>query len=450
MRMIKREKFYGLVINIIFMILSVFLNLLEVDIEIWLKYTLTIYVVSLIVNLFLYKRINCRIFGVFSFFYIILGCLHLSQIFLGYSQEPSSVNIFFTSDIDVVKKSFEYSYLCISFMTLGYYVYTPRRISETTLNMPEKGEKEFIKILFYFLFSYRILLLIRGILIARTYGYSELLDTGSISGVILNFEKAISIIFLIYCCNSKKSLYSWTVIILLTELIYMMTGSRINGVIYMLVLLIFFPRENMKKNNVIKNFGIVLCLGFFISVIVGISNTRNSSSIISFGNLWNNIINENIFLGIVKEFGYTQIDIVRAIQYQNNLETLNGYSYYGSIVTLLPNINGILSSAIEKLYFITPIRKIVPYSYGGSCIAEAFMNFREWGIIFFLPIGMIISKIEYYVINLKYLKIWQSLGLILLVLSIFLWTRGYFFTMVRSAVWGIILYCCLKKVSVRR
>lgn len=412
--------------------------------NLWIKVSLCIYLMALIINSTSIYRLKGKII---SFPFIIYGLyflFHLSQIYFGFINLDDFYCIFTRMDFVSIKKSFNYAYYCIHIMIIVYYLMVKKNGEKSPnidLQVPSM-DKELIRILFYISYLMKLVIQSTWLYIGVKYGYLQLLNSmSSITSLIIMIADIFAIMFLLYCC-SEKNRQVFLIAILILEIIFMASGSRILGITFILLILLLVPyRVNALKKK------IFICLFLLVIIIIlpTISANRLSTSATNIFSL-DFLENSNIIVSIIKEFGMTILNTTVAIANEDKINFLHGLSYTGAISGVLINLGGIFDELLDKMLYTNQLKEYFNYAYGGSSIAEAFINFKYWGIIIFVPVGILISKIDIAIESLGKLQVTKKIFFIALIFETILWTRSYFFQMIRLPIWLFIFYFVIRNL----
>ena len=415
----------------------------------WINISFIIYLSSLVINVLYLAHINNGVINFFNIFYVLTWAFHLSQIYLGIGDGNEWDNLFSSYPIELCKKAFTFSYVCIHFMVIGYLFSNEKKITYCNKGIKiNQFDRFFIKYAFIFLYVIKILIKINQIRVSSVEGYlGALKENTSFSVMLCTAAEIFSVLYLLHCCKNKNVL---CVFLVLMELIFMLTGGRIYSVIYiaMLVLFVLTPdfrkyRDQQKtkvKNNKFLRIIAILVIFVFSIIMVNAVRVLRGSGFVDIFSILSTMNGSNIIYDMCKELGFTQVDTVVAIENIKEIPYLHGSSYINSICTILPNIGGLFSDTIRNFYFIYELQKYRFLNYGGSIVAEAFMNFSYAGCLLFFPIGIFIQKINSKIKNIDLLDMEWQIFIIAICFRLISWTRGYFFAIVRIPIWLVLIY----------
>lgn len=451
------SKKYGILLNTTFLFLALILSLVTSE-KIWINCSMVLYILALAGNIAIYRYVFGTSISFFTIFYAFAWILHLSQIILGAMDINTWDNIFIIVDFNTSKMAFTYSFVFLQLFGLAFFCFKKTHKKHKEVNETYrlcKRDIYFISCGFFLLYGYKIIFRIQQILVAQSSNYMESLSMiGSAQVMLCTFGEVFSILYLKYICK-KQTRIIFLVMILVFEAVFMLTGSRLYSAIYIMSLVVFmYPELKMKKSNWIKNCTLIIAGLFLLTIVVGVRNARALGNV-SLDTVMNFAATNNVITSFIREFGLTQIDLAIAIQNESQVEYLLGSSYYNALFTIIPNIGGIFTEIIENLYFITPLTSFYFMNYGGSFIAETFMNFGYMGILVAIPIGWLIAKTDGVGRNLEIYSLSTQIMFVALVFRIFSWERGYFFALFRIPIWIWLVYMIYtsiitKKIKVKK
>ena len=440
----------GIIYNVLAVILCLILGTVKRDL--WINFSFCLYICTLLANIFLLTKLKHSFFNLPFLFYALLFLFHLSQIYFAFIGYEDYYCIFSRMDFNVCKKSFTYAFVCIHLSLITYYtIYRYKRSLTSNKGFKlSKLDKSILQGLFFILFTIKIIFRSYWFYISQVFGYNELLSVmTSIPSLIVMMADVFSIFYLKYCCTPKKRKWILGVIVSM-ELLFMLSGSRITGITYLLILFLVLPvgelsksKFSIKKKILIIIIGISLCL--FLPTISA-NRLYESRSIFSLSYL----TQSNILDSVIKEFGMSILNTAVIIDNQNNIEFMHGLSYYGSLVSLLPNLGDLFDNLNEQFYYTNQLSKFFYYAYGGSNIAESYINFGIFGVAIFIPVGILLAKLDSVIESVFSHKIIVQLLFVALLYESILWIRGYFFLMVRLPVWIVIMYIIIKGIFSRK
>lgn len=415
----------------------------------WGSISLGIYVVIFIYNTLTLYKIKRKWNSFVVVMYALICLFHLSQIYFCVINYEDYYCIFSRMNFDVCQDAFTFAYVCIHVMMIFFFIsYKNNNSSRDFISscVMKKTDQSLIKILFCFFFVLKILVRLYWMYVGIKLGYLALLSAmSSLTSTIVMVSDVFSIVFLNNCCTYRDK-KKFIVIFIIIEVVFMASGSRILGITYILLLLIFVLfSQNKNGKRLSLNYKILIAIAgvALVLIVPAISENRFSSgSIFSL----DYVKNSNVINSILKEFGMTILNLVVEISNKTKIEFYHGLSYYGGIVSLVPNIGGFYDSINDKLFYVNQLKDLFYYSYGGSNIAEAYINFGYLGFLIFIPAGVIIAKIEEILGKIKFESAASQLFIVTLVYEMILWNRSYFFQMLRLPVWVCLAYYIIRNL----
>ena len=202
-------------------------------------------------------------------------------------------------------------------------------------------------------------------------------------------------------------------------------------------------------NNVFKfsRWKIVLLTVFaYLGVVVlnTVADVRMQGMQI-FGSSFLNNLGGFALLDILQEMGssiYTPYLCV--LQRGNEYQTAWGRTYIYSLITIMPNLNGVFTEYINASSFVKALDGV---ALGGSFIGETFFNFGYLGIIVTFLIGIVVYKLDLW-FKLSVIK-GNAINIafcIPIICTCLWWVRDASNGFVREIVWGAIVLLCVWKV----
>lgn len=271
-------------------------------------------------------------------------------------------------------------------------------------------------------------------------------DGSGIKSFLSNFFYAGIACLITYYSRNKKSKAIIVLFVSAVILIFniLFTGGRGRNLLMLVVLsLVAF------YNNVFKfsRWKIVLLTVFaYLGVVVlnTVADVRMQGMQI-FGSSFLNNLGGFALLDILQEMGssiYTPYLCV--LQRGNEYQTAWGRTYIYSLITIMPNLNGVFTEYINASSFVKALDGV---ALGGSFIGETFFNFGYLGIIVTFLIGIVVYKLD----------LWFKLSVIKgnatniafcipIICTCLWWVRDASNGFVREIVWGAIILLCVWKV----
>ena len=173
------------------------------------------------------------------------------------------------------------------------------------------------------------------------------------------------------------------------SVLYMLAGSRLNIIKIIVVLVVFFYFKQKKLN--MKNFvklGIIAYLMVTLLTTLSYYRSKNSQEY----DLVNYLTTNDPVLSILEETGVTFTTIANVINNcPERVEPVYGKTYVNQFFVIVPNL------FFEKNPFQVTLNETFNplYHYGGlssSMFAEAYYNLLEYGYVYMIVIGWVLSK----------------------------------------------------------
>lgn len=416
----------------------------------------TTHFLAVVVNFLLFSivatKLNFKWISLSSFFLIFLIIFHQSHLLLSVINFDFNYFTNFTQYYDTTssKEIFFYSYLIISFFSLGILIKLIVRKKEPQCNNNQtniKVNNDIIRILGSILFllflPVAIYLDFNKLQISSTSGYLDSLSFGT-SGILSIFSSwsffgLIMMVLSISEKNRKVSLWLLRLAIIYI-LLTMLAGGRGTQMVKIFFLIYIYHKVFNKitfKKALIVLIGLYLFSGF--SSAIALVRADGISSLTNFAEFFiNTLVNNNPFGLILAETGSNIETVYHAMNnFPSRFPYAYGKSYIYSFLTVLPNINGFLDSLLPKLEFIRLFN--VP-TLGGSYVAELYYNFGWAGPLFSIFFGYFIQKIsdksDEYLDKKNYYAFSFFVPLFLNVLWL---ARNYFASIPRPFVWSSIM-----------
>lgn len=237
--------------------------------------------------------------------------------------------------------------------------------------------------------------------IAATIGYGGLYEQEAKIG-IFNIINILSQYFLpgILCLlivEKSKTKRSYYIGVLLLDIgFWMFIGGRSTGVILAAILLMYY--HIFIKKIKIKQALIVAVIGFFfVSFLATIADTRsdaNSSTIESF---MKGLGKGGAFFEAISEMGGSMFPMITTMDIVPNSEDYRyGSSYLWAATSVIPNLGfWDLHPAMKYANLNGWLQKSLNINYGPgfSIVAEAYINFGDWGFLMMIVLGYIFGMI---------------------------------------------------------
>ena len=292
---------------------------------------------------------------------------------------------------------------------------------------------------------------------ALTGGYTAVYQLDINSGLWDDLSRMYkpSILFLLVSLKKKPTLARILVVInILYSLVKLsIVGQRGYEMIFIVVLVWLYIKLFSKLD--FKRFLTLSVFGMIVTSILSLAVAyRDSTNRFDVNDVIDYLLNRNPILQSISEFGGTLYTVELYIDLiPRTLDFGFGSSYLFSLLTLLPNINGILSDAV-KLASPNYLLSLKVTGIGGSYIGEFYYNFGVYGVILGLAFGYLFayfsSRTQRAFNQNKFFVIAASATF----LNIVLWTirdsftaipRNLLFQLVIPYVLFILLYKLVKK-----
>lgn len=257
------------------------------------------------------------------------------------------------------------------------------------------------------------IILSQNFIITLTQGYgaifqSERYTTGGFNNILrfISLFTIPSFLMMLVAFKDSKKLKYINVILVIYLALYFMSGSRLNGVLLLSVLLLIkhYWYKPIKYKESIRILVLSLIGLVILSTISEIRNALYVSSDISYllRETLRNIVVRNPIFTTMEEAGYTFLATAAVVTYSPSVVPFQyGSSYINSLAMIFPNLfwdvhpAALTNTDIVFKGFLTQYGGI-----GSSFIAEAYWNFGYWSLfmalIFGILIGVLTKKIAKY------------------------------------------------------
>lgn len=249
-----------------------------------------------------------------------------------------------------------------------------------------------------------IIILYQNFVITLTQGYgaifqSERYTTGGFNNILrfVSLFAVPSFLMLLVAFKGSKKLKYINIILFVYLALYFMSGSRLNGVLLVSVLLLI-KHYWFKTIKFKESIGLVVFLLIGLTILSTISEIRNALYVSSdIGNLLRetlrNIVVRNPIFTTMEEAGYTFLATATVVTYSPSVVPFQyGSSYINSFAMIFPNLfwdvhpAALTNTDIVFKGFLTQYGGI-----GSSFIAEAYWNFGYGSLIIALIFGILIG-----------------------------------------------------------
>lgn len=247
------------------------------------------------------------------------------------------------------------------------------------------------------------------------YSFSVLsINYGIIDDIARLFK--ISIIFLLIGYkDSKKSKIIFTLTLVYSILKIWIIGQRGYEFIFIIIITYIYYKY-ISTLNIKKILKLIVISVVLLSMMNSVVYIRETTDKVSMSRIISNIIENNIVIEVLAEFGstfYTTELIVNNVP-----QTINfcyGMEYTSAILSIFPNIGNLNQylNSINIIYQVSPLAKR-GVGIGGSFIGEAYYNFSYFIFIFMILAGYFFFSVyasnKNKKGNIDYIKICLSLA----------------------------------------
>lgn len=295
--------------------------------------------------------------------------------------------------------------------------------------------------------------LIRGYLSGNYLTTTTIIQSG-VMNTLANFFLYGLLCLMISYQEKKTILRIYYLIFNFTLIIPMLSGNRLNAVMFMVVgAFLYF--KLIRKTTLITYVKLFL-LGYFLILFVNIiADFRVSglSYIEILKQLPEYVLSHSPLYDALGEFGVTDYSVIYCLRCIPVMKDFGyGLSYICSIFTVLPDIFGINQIIEPFVLFTTNFPSNYASGLGGSFIGEIYYNFSYFGIPIGILLGMIVIYYENKLVYAFATKKWITVIMLLpLCVMLLIWTRGYFRDFIRVFVWNtLLIYLILNFTKKRR
>lgn len=281
--------------------------------------------------------------------------------------------------------------------------------------------------------------------IAATLGYGGLYIQEAKIGIfnIINilsqyFLPGLLCLLVVEGSKIKRNIY--IVIFILDVAFWMFVGGRSNGVIIAAILLMYF--HICVRKIKFKQAAIVIVIGFFfISLLSAVSDTRSNTKASFVTSFVENFGKADPFYDAISEMGGSMFPLIKTMTIVPEQQDYRyGSSYLWASTSVIPNLGfWDLHPAMKYANLNDWLQKTLRLNYGPgfSIIAEAYINFGDYGCLMMLLLGYIFGLIFNIDLENKYspLKLIMSLLFCYLIIKT---VRNSFLATVRSLFYYIL------------
>lgn len=439
-----------LLVFILSIILSSTLALNDVyhNVDIWLGISST----GLLWYVFSYYRLTDRLLSPYVAFIVFSYFFHFGQVLMwrwGLVNDPYYFLMVSNYSPDVILQAMMYSVLTMALVHTGaliYLLFFNKLEKKIDNDFNDSTNLVAIRSTGYVLLAIAIvpLMIYDGSYFraAIAYGYLEIYNLSINNGLWDDLSRLVkpAIVFLMIGYRNKRKVANLIFILAIGYSLLKMylIGQRGYEMVF-IISLIWIRHVNIAPIKGIK-FIIYSCYIIIVLTLMSlIADTRGMSkaNLTSFTEIISTVLEKNPIVQAVIEFGSTlTTPVVAMMNVPDNLPFGHGFTYIKSFFTLLPNINGSLTSLTKG---VSPAVELSDYAsaLGGSYIAEFYYNFGWVGVLAGIVLGFIIAR---YSIKASY-----SNKLIVLIsastfLSILLWFIRDSFVYIPRAVLMYIVF----------
>lgn len=357
----------------------------------------------------LYYKEQRTIFSPFFLFYMVFLGFTSGHIFLmAVGVEPETISYIWQLESFSEKNiyiSITFTIFSIQFFHLGYFISKLIELKIRKFNglkLPHINWDQMIDYVFY-LCTFAAIAYVLYIKL-KTNDYSSIYSTSF--GMIYNILYLVSLFaiptYLLLNMNSNKIDMKSTCLMVFVVIINFFIGKR--GMAIMFFLPVFFLIiQGLKNISISKLSQLMLFSYLMINLVVTISYTRIADiNIFNFFESYFYYLFTFKSIGLlVNEMGFSIRPLVEIVNLISNevITPSYGGSYIYSIFLILPGFLrfGLDSFAIEH-NFVNLAGMVTHYTganygLGFSVMAESYLNFKYFGIFFFILLGIVIEKL---------------------------------------------------------
>ena len=251
----------------------------------------------------------------------------------------------------------------------------------------------------------------------------------------------------------KASLILFTVYILVTLFI----GGRSDAAVLVasIGLLMYYRGLKINKRKLIY-YGIILYLFLSILPVIAIIRDQANRTFFDYFVLYfSNLGNTDLLSELFSELGGSMFPVIKVMEKVPILEPYNlGKSYYYGVLSIVPNL-GFWDIHPSQIYAngSSWLMNVLNLNYGPgfSMQAEVFWNFGWFGLILFVPIGLLLGKVFGSISKKKYNIVALSMMLIIFSETVLV-VRGEILTLTRPLFYTVlpiyILFSIIQKSNV--
>ena len=192
----------------------------------------------------------------------------------------------------------------------------------------------------------------------------------------------------------KRNIYIG--ILLFDIAFWMFVGGRSNGVIIAAILLIYY-HICVKKIGFKKAIFVAFVGYFFVSFLAVIAETRSDVDASIMDTISNNLGKENAFFDAISAMGGSMFPMIKTMALvPEQADYRYGSSYCWALTSVIPNLGfWDLHPAMKYANLNEWLQKTLHLGYGPgfSIVAEAYINFGEWGFLMMMLLGYVFASI---------------------------------------------------------
>lgn len=416
----------------------------------WLNIATFIVIAQLIVNIIILVKLGYKLYSLpvlFIMFSFLFHCSHLFLITFNINVERP-----FDSTVLVDDNIFRSAIIFTIFVQMGIMVGVllvnlKKKSIIKKINFNSMEEKQRIYFIGIILFIVGIIPklyidLSRIILYAQgNYLSTYEINVSGIISTISNFSEYGIMLLLIGKSENKKFCNKVLIFTIIYQGIIMMTGNRGRAVVFILSLVFIYMSLINKINwKIITKYCV---LGYFSIIMLNFVGDLRMAEINDFKSsieLFKHSITNSPIFSFMAEFGATIITVCYSFMFFPSYVSFSGgYNYLLGLLTVLPNIGGMVTKFSNQLIFINNFPANYKAFLGGSYIGELYYSFGMYGIMVAVFEGCLLALIANSMIKSLRNENWLMLACLLVLFPNILWSiRSYFSGMVRECVWTII------------
>ncbi len=452
----KRKLFAQLVTVLLFILTLISIVLVQSDYRAMLAYGIFA-IVSLFVQLILWKYVNGELFSPIPMTMICLYLFNLGQCIIWLLGEQTTLNVYQSGEhsVETIVCAEQYILLCLSLFSFGTYCVRPyKEFLKKNIKLDDSGFKEQCLLVASILIalitfpSYFINLasmfsssMAHGYAYIYTDAYQS--SVSSMNTVVANlFEPAMLALLVAVRKDIKKRNLIIGCFIFLIALKFMI-GGRSGGVAAAIALMVFFYFQDVHFTKKTKLILIIVIIALVVAA--SITQTIRSAADRSFDDFVKALtVDNNIIVNTCDEFGWSISPLLYTMELVPGYYPLRfGFTYLISLTSIIPNLGFWAIHPAEQYASLTNwVTHAANHTWSGvgySSVAESFINFSWFGCIVFVVWGALIAWLVFR--GKESGK--KSPLLVFIILACFLclftsFVRGDFHDMVRAFSWRIL------------